>query len=113
MATALADHDRVLQRVIEAHGGRVFKHTGDGMCVVFGSAPEAVAAAIETQVRLDLPVRMGLHTGEAISRRRLLRTDAQPGGACNGCRTRRQVLASSATRDLCEIMIWSISVNIS
>ncbi|MEP6658457.1 MAG: adenylate/guanylate cyclase domain-containing protein, partial [Acidimicrobiales bacterium] len=42
MADALAAHDQLLRSVVERHGGTVFKHTGDGMCVVFVSAPAAV-----------------------------------------------------------------------
>ena len=34
MRPALADHDDVVRTAIEAHGGRVFKHTGDGVCGV-------------------------------------------------------------------------------
>jgi predicted ATPase len=68
MAAALVAHDELLRTVAERHGGTVFKHTGDGMCVVFPSAPEAVAAAIDAQAELELPVRMGLHTGEAEAR---------------------------------------------
>jgi predicted ATPase/class 3 adenylate cyclase len=64
MRVALADHDSVLQSVIEAHEGRTFKHTGDGVCAAFSSACHAVDAAIEAQLRLALPVRMGLATGE-------------------------------------------------
>jgi class 3 adenylate cyclase len=33
MRAALAAHDEVLRRVIEAHAGWLFKHTGDGVCV--------------------------------------------------------------------------------
>ena len=65
MAAALAAHDATLRGAVESHGGVVFKHTGDGMCAAFSSAPEAVAAAVLAQERLGLPVRMGLHTGEA------------------------------------------------
>ncbi len=64
MRIALADHDSVLQSVIEAHEGWTFKHTGDGVCAAFSSACHAVDAAIEAQLRLALPVRMGLATGE-------------------------------------------------
>ena len=64
MRIALADHDAVLRSVIEAHEGRVFKHTGDGVCAAFTSAGHAVDAAIEAQLRLALPVRMGIATGE-------------------------------------------------
>jgi class 3 adenylate cyclase len=38
MRVALASHDAVLQSVIEAHEGRLFKHTGDGVCAAFSSA---------------------------------------------------------------------------
>ncbi len=64
MRIALSDHDAVLRSVIEAHEGRVFKHTGDGVCAAFTSAGQAVDAAIDAQLRLALPVRMGIATGE-------------------------------------------------
>ena len=32
MRAALAAHDEVLRAAIEAHGGYLFKHTGDGVC---------------------------------------------------------------------------------
>jgi class 3 adenylate cyclase len=55
MAKELADHDTVLREAITAHGGEVFKHTGDGMCAVFVSARSAVAAALAAQAGLQLP----------------------------------------------------------
>ena len=64
MRVALADHDAVLRSAIEAHDGRIFKHTGDGVCAAFTSARHAVEAAVEAQLRLALPVRMGVATGE-------------------------------------------------
>jgi len=66
MPAMLAAHDRVLRDAVEGHTGRVFKHTGDGICAVFGSASDAVLAAVEGQRKLELPVRMAVHTGEAI-----------------------------------------------
>ena len=65
MSDALAAHDNLIRAVVERHGGLVFKHTGDGLCAVFTSAPAAIAAAVEAQAGLELPVRMGLNTGEA------------------------------------------------
>ena len=65
MREALAAHDGVLRSAIESQGGFLFKHTGDGVCAAFSSANAAVAAALEAQVRLELPVRMGLATGIA------------------------------------------------
>ena len=64
MRAALAAHDAVLQGLIERHGGQMFKHTGDGVIAAFASAEGAVKAAIEAQRQLDLPVRMGLGSGE-------------------------------------------------
>jgi predicted ATPase/class 3 adenylate cyclase len=65
MRAALAAHDEVLRNVIDAHGGFLFKHTGDGVCAAFSSPRAAVDAAIAAQRELELPVRMGIATGEA------------------------------------------------
>src|SRR5271167_2295283 len=65
MRVALAAHDQVLRGVIEAHRGWLFKHTGDGMCAAFASPGSAVDAAVAAQHALELPVRMGIATGEA------------------------------------------------
>ena len=65
MRVALAAHDEVLRTAIEAHGGLLFKHTGDGVCAAFASPRSAVDAAVAAQRALELPVRMGLATGEA------------------------------------------------
>src|ERR1700735_2709730 len=43
----------------------MFKHTGDGVCAAFASPRSAVDAACAAQRALELPVRMGLATGEA------------------------------------------------
>src|SRR6201981_2929096 len=65
MRIALAAHDEVLRGAIEAHGGWLFKHTGDGVCAAFASPRSAVDAAVAAQQSLELPVRMGIATGEA------------------------------------------------
>jgi predicted ATPase len=65
MRVALAAHDLVLRGAIETHGGWLFKHTGDGVCAAFASPRSAVDAAVAAQLSLELPVRMGLATGEA------------------------------------------------
>jgi predicted ATPase/class 3 adenylate cyclase len=65
MRVALAAHDEVLRGAIEAHGGWLFKHTGDGVCAAFASPRSAVDAAVAAQCVLELPVRMGIATGEA------------------------------------------------
>jgi len=65
MRAALSAHDEVLRKAIEAHGGWFFKHTGDGACAAFASPRCAVDAAVAAQRALELPVRMGIATGEA------------------------------------------------
>ena len=65
MRPALLVHDQVLRTAIEAHDGYLFSHTGDGVAAAFASPRSAVDAAIATQRALELPVRMGLATGEA------------------------------------------------
>jgi predicted ATPase/class 3 adenylate cyclase len=65
MRAGLAAHDEVLLQAIEAHGGWLFKHTGDGVCAAFASPRSAVDAAVAAQRALQLPVRMGIATGEA------------------------------------------------
>src|SRR6185437_12790424 len=60
MRAALAAHDDVLRRAIEAQDGWLFKHTGDGVCAAFASPRCAVDAAIAAQRALELQVRMGI-----------------------------------------------------
>ena len=43
----------------------MFSHTGDGVVAAFASPMSAVNAAIDAQRALELPVRMGIATGEA------------------------------------------------
>src|SRR4051794_94874 len=68
MRSALAAHDDVLGTAIETHDGWLFKHTGDGVCAAFGSAREAIDAAAAAQGELELPVRMGVASGEVQER---------------------------------------------
>ena len=65
MQVALEAHNEVLREAVAANDGKVFNYTGDGMCAVFASPRSAVDAAIAAQRALDLPVRMGIATGEA------------------------------------------------
>ncbi|MCA4722897.1 ATP-binding protein [Mycolicibacterium fortuitum] len=65
MRAALTRHDEVLRTAVDAHNGQVFKHTGDGVCAVFASPSAAVDGAVAAQLALNLPVRMGIATGEA------------------------------------------------
>ena len=74
MAAALQIHNAALRQAFEANGGVIFKIVGDAFQAAFGTAPQALKAAIEGQRALQsarwnelgpLRVRMGLHTGEA------------------------------------------------
>jgi len=74
MKAALARHDEILRDAVEKRDGHVVKTTGDGLHAAFGTAPDAVAAAVDAQAALvdeawtlpdPLRVRMGLHSGGA------------------------------------------------
>jgi predicted ATPase len=65
MRLALEIHSHVPREAVRANDGRVFNYTGDGMCAVFASPRSAVDAAVAAQLALELPVRMGIATGEA------------------------------------------------
>ena len=49
MAADLAAHDALVRRVVSAHGGSVFKHTGDGAMAAFDDPLDAVEAAGDLQ----------------------------------------------------------------
>lgn len=77
MALALVRHDAILEQAAASHNGYVFKRLGDGFCIAFDAASNALQAAIAGQAALlaepwgatgPLKVRMGLHTGEAETR---------------------------------------------
>ena len=61
--------DEVVVPSVEGHGGRVFKTTGDGFLAVFGSAGEALDAAMAIQdgfAGRPLQLRIGLNLGDVI-----------------------------------------------
>ena len=88
MGAVIARHDAILQEQVEGCGGRITKHTGDGITAAFpGMLPEGdlqgagrreggepVACALEMQKRFaaeswgpigELRIRAGLHAGAA------------------------------------------------
>lgn len=72
MKQALARHDQLLDAIIKAHAGYVFKTVGDAFCAAFPTPLDGVLATLAGQQALDaedwgvtgpLRVRMALHTG--------------------------------------------------
>jgi WD40 repeat protein/class 3 adenylate cyclase len=73
MGEVIARHDEILSELIDGHGGRITKHTGDGVTAAFeGGQP--VVCALEAQTRFAaepwgeidaLPIRVGIHAGAA------------------------------------------------
>jgi class 3 adenylate cyclase len=67
----LRQHDALVRRLVDAEGGTVVDHTGDGFFLAFSNAERAVAAAVAIQrgIAGDLPfeIRVGVHTAEATS----------------------------------------------
>jgi predicted ATPase/class 3 adenylate cyclase len=77
MDDAVKRHDALLRDAIDRHNGYVFKTIGDAFCVAFARVSDAVATALEAQRALSaedfsavggLPIRIGLHAGEASER---------------------------------------------
>jgi class 3 adenylate cyclase len=63
----LEAHDSAMRSVLERHGGREIKHTGDGFLATFdgpGRAIRCAKAAIAAVEQVGLGLRAGLHTGE-------------------------------------------------
>jgi len=63
----LDQHDLIVQREIERHGGRLVKSTGDGVLATFDGPARGVACGRRLHDVLEplgIAVRVGLHTGE-------------------------------------------------
>ncbi len=79
----LSEHRRVLRDAFRRHGGVEVDTQGDAFFVAFASAPGALAAAREAQEALEVPVRMGIHTGTPLSLPRItsVQTSIAPRGS--------------------------------
>ncbi len=75
-AAVLADHRQLLRAAFDAHDGYEVDTQGDSFFVAFSSARDALLAAVEGQRALlshswpegvEIKVRMGLHTGQAVA----------------------------------------------
>jgi class 3 adenylate cyclase len=71
----LRAHTKLVQTVVDSHDGHIVKSQGDGFMVAFKQPDRAVACAVALQRALHkqrrgkarLRVRVGIHTGRAIS----------------------------------------------
>jgi predicted ATPase/class 3 adenylate cyclase len=103
-------HRELLRAAFDAHGGTEQGTEGDSFFVVFGSAREAVEAAIEAQRALKtepwpdgamVRVRMGLHSGEAeLAGGSLVGIDINRAARIAAAAHGEQILLSDATRAL-------------
>jgi class 3 adenylate cyclase len=64
----LERHDRIAQREVGRHRGRIVKSTGDGLLATFDGPARAVRAGASLRdaasKELDVELRVGVHTGE-------------------------------------------------
>jgi TolB-like protein len=102
----------VVEPLAAAHGGRLFKTTGDGLLIAFASAVQALRCAIAIQERLrsesdSLRLRIGVHQGEVVAEGDDLLGDgviiaarleplAEPGGICISARVREDAAGKMA-----------------
>ena len=108
----LHEHQRLLRSAFEAHRGYEVDTQGDSFFVAFSSARDALLAAVEGQLALsshpwpdgvEIKVRMGLHTGQAVAAGGrytglAVHRAARIGAAAHG----GQILVSQATQTLLE-----------
>jgi class 3 adenylate cyclase len=102
-------HDQVVVSALEAHGGRIIKHTGDGAFASFTSALRALDASIAIQREvaqpgtdgLELAVKIGMTVGEPVEDSQDL-FGASVNLAARICAHAAggQILASGTVRDL-------------
>jgi len=109
-AILFGEHQRLLREAFAAAGGYEVETQGDSFFVAFGTATDAIAAAVAGQRSLAVhdwvdgvapTVRMGVHTGEAKSENGhyvgvAVHSAARISAAAHG----GQVLVSAATREL-------------
>lgn len=74
-AALLASHEQLARKAAREHRGRLVKSAGDGLMLAFKRPHDAVAFAITFQRSLadldgetTVKARIGIHTGEAVSR---------------------------------------------
>ncbi len=112
LARVRALRTEIIEPLAAAHGGRLFKITGDGFLAAFASAVQALRCAIAIQDRLraqpeGLRLRIGVHQGEVVPEGDDLLGDgviiaarleplAEPGGICLSSRVREDAAGKVA-----------------
>ena len=102
----------LIEPLAAAHGGRLFKTTGDGFLAAFASSVEALRCAVAIQEKLraqpdGLRLRIGVHQGEVVADGDDLLGDgviiaarleplAEPGGICISARVREDAAGKMA-----------------
>jgi adenylate cyclase len=108
LAKLLALRSRVIDPQMAAHGGRVFKTTGDGLLAEFASGVHAVQCAVAIQQAMreqrDIDLRIGVHSadvtvqadgdllGGGVNVASRLEALAEPGGICISGRVREDAV---------------------
>ena len=108
----LRAHNLIVRRTLLEHGGTEVKHTGDGIMAAFGSASQAVEAALGMQARISregaedpakaFAVKVGINAGEPLEEEQdLYGTAVQLAARLCDCAAPGEVLVAAVVRDLC------------
>ena len=65
--TRIESHDIITRDVVDQHGGRVIRTTGDGVLAIFEGPGRAVQCALSLRdalLTIGVDIRAGIHTGE-------------------------------------------------
>jgi class 3 adenylate cyclase len=100
----LSDHNRIVRRHLQRHGGREVNTVGDGFLVTFDAPVRAILCAqamIEDVVRTGLRIRAGIHAGE-IERLRddITGITVDIGARVTALAGPNEILVSSTVRDM-------------
>ncbi|MFL5014477.1 adenylate/guanylate cyclase domain-containing protein [Rhizobium sp.] len=131
--TLMARRRNVLEPALRTHGGRIVKSMGDGMLVEFGSAIDAVEAALELQRKMaeanvalpehrQIVLRIGINMGdvigdgsdiygEGVNIAARLEALAEPGGICLSEKVHNEVRGkvSATMKDLGLVQLKNIA----
>jgi predicted ATPase len=108
-AQVLERHHSALEKAIQEHGGAVVDTQGDAFFAAFQWTPDALAAAVEAQRVLDVPVRMGIHTCEPeLTAHGYVGIDVHLGARIAACGHGGQVLLSRQTRELIDLEVTDL-----